>query len=105
MSKREVNKLRVEGREMLRRRLTTLSPMAAVAAALAIAPQAAWAQEAAKAEDAGVSEITVTARKREEAIQSVPASIQVLGGSDLEELGKVTFKDLQFETPGLYMEN
>lgn len=105
MSKHEVNKLRIEGREMLRRRLTALSSTAAVAAALVITPQAAWAQEAAKADDATGSEIIVTARKREEAIQSVPASVQVLGGSDLEELGKVTFKDLQFETPGLYMEN
>lgn len=105
MSKHEVNKLRIEGREMLRRRLTALSSTAAVAAALVITPQAAWAQEAAKAGDATASEIIVTARKREEAIQSVPASVQVLGGSDLEELGKVTFKDLQFETPGLYMEN
>lgn len=105
MSKHEVSKLRIEGREMLRRRLTALSSTAAVAAALVITPQAAWAQEAVKADDATGSEIIVTARKREEAIQSVPASVQVLGGSDLEELGKVTFKDLQFETPGLYMEN
>lgn len=105
MAKHELNKLRIQGREALLRRLTAFSSIAAVAAVLTIAPRAAWAQEAAKAEDASSAEIIVTARKREESIQSVPASIQVLGGSDLEELGKVTFKDLQFETPGLYMEN
>ncbi|WP_170151767.1 TonB-dependent receptor [Sphingosinicella microcystinivorans] len=77
----------------------------AVATALMLAPQIAKAEGAAKAEDASGAEIIVTARKREEDIQSVPASIQVLSGSDLQEFGKVTFEDLQFETPGLYMEN
>jgi iron complex outermembrane receptor protein len=105
MSKREVNDVCVKGREMLRHRMTAFSSMSAVAAALAFMPQVANAQDAAAVEEAKGSEIIVTARKREEDIQSVPQTVQVLGGSDLEELGKVTFKDLQFEVPGFFMEN
>ncbi len=105
MSKREVNDVCVKGRGMLRHRMTAFSSMSAVAAALAFMPQVANAQDAAAVEEANGSEIIVTARKREEDIQSVPQTVQVLGGSDLEELGKVTFKDLQFEVPGFFMEN
>lgn len=105
MSKREVNDVCVKGRGMLRHRMTAFSSMSAVAAALAFMPQVANAQDAAAVEEAKGSEIIVTARKREEDIQSVPQTVQVLGGSDLEELGKVTFKDLQFEVPGFFMEN
>jgi len=79
---------------------------AAVAAALgmlASTPQATAQQAAAK--PAGLEEVIVTARKRDEDVQSVPQSIEVLGGLDLKELGKVTFKDLQFEVPGFYIEN
>lgn len=79
---------------------------AAVAAALGLslnAPQAAAQQSAAKA--AGLEDVIVTARKRDEDVQSVPQSIEVLGGLDLKELGKVTFKDLQFEVPGFYIQN
>ena len=32
----------------------------------------------------------------------MPQSIEVLGGLDLRELGKVTFKDLQFEVAARY---
>ncbi len=53
----------------------------------------------------GLDEVIVTARRREEDIQTVPQTIDVLGGAELKELGKVTFKDLQFEVPGLYIEN
>lgn len=79
---------------------------AAVAAALGLAanaPEAAAQQSSAKA--ATLEEIIVTARKRDEDVQSVPQSIEVLGGIDLKELGKVTFKDLQFEVPGFYIQN
>lgn len=105
MSKREVSNVREKGREVLRHRLAALSSLSAVTTALAFAPQAAWAQEVPKAEEASVPEITVTARKRDENIQTVPQTIQVLGGVDLQEMGKVKVNDLQFEVPGFYMEN
>jgi len=80
---------------------------AAVAAALGLsvaAPHAA-AQQPSAAKAAGLEEVIVTARKRDEDVQSVPQSIEVIGGLDLKELGKVTFKDLQFEVPGFYIQN
>jgi iron complex outermembrane receptor protein len=80
---------------------------AAVAAALGMsvaAPHAA-AQQPSAAKAAGLEEVIVTARKRDEDVQSVPQSIEVIGGLDLKELGKVTFKDLQFEVPGFYIQN
>jgi iron complex outermembrane receptor protein len=80
---------------------------AAVAAALGLSvavPQAV-AQQPSGAKAAGLEEVIVTARKRDEDIQSVPQSIEVIGGLDLKELGKVTFKDLQFEVPGFYIQN
>jgi iron complex outermembrane receptor protein len=79
---------------------------AAVAAALGLsvaAPHAA-AQQPSAAKAAGLEEVIVTARKRDEDVQSVPQSIEVIGGLDLKELGKVTFKDLQFEVPGFYIQ-
>ena len=80
---------------------------AAVAAALGLpmaAPQA-LAQQQSAAKAASLDEVIVTARKRDEDVQSVPQSIEVIGGLDLKELGKVTFKDLQFEVPGFYIQN
>ena len=105
MSKHDLTSGCIEGRKLFRNRLAALPSAAALAASLAFVPQVAVAQEASMVEEANGSEIIVTARKREEDIQSVPQTIQVLGGSDLEELGKITFKDLQFEVPGFFMEN
>lgn len=105
MSKHDLTSGCIEGRKLFHNRLAALPSAAALAASLAFVPQVAVAQEASMVEEANGSEIIVTARKREEDIQSVPQTIQVLGGSDLEELGKITFKDLQFEVPGFFMEN
>jgi iron complex outermembrane receptor protein len=73
----------------------------ASALALGLSAPPALAQSA----DAGASEsdeIVVTARKREERIADVPASVTSLGGEQLEELGGLTdIKDLAFLTPGL----
>jgi iron complex outermembrane recepter protein len=99
------------------RRFTTLTSMFAVAAALAVCPQAAMAQEAATAEEAAIAQegatdelarlesIIVTARKREESVQSVPASISVFGGEDLAEQRLYNASELQYSTPGFYVQN
>jgi len=88
----------------IRARRAILSSGAALAALLQTG--AAFAQSAPAAEESASSgEIIVTARKREEDVQSVPQTIDVLGGQELKEFGKVTFKDLQYEVPGFYIEN
>jgi iron complex outermembrane receptor protein len=73
----------------------------ASAIALGLSAPPALAQSA----DAGATdgdEIVVTARKREERIADVPASVTSLSGEQLEELGGLTdIKDLSFLTPGL----
>jgi iron complex outermembrane receptor protein len=58
-----------------------------LAAAPALAQQAAPAQPAAKAEDEGkLTTITVTATKRVQPLQSTPIAITVLSGGEMEEL-------------------
>jgi iron complex outermembrane receptor protein len=50
----------------------------------------------------GSEEIVVTARKREEQIIDVPASVSALTGDQLEDLGGVTdIRDLSYVAPGL----
>jgi len=79
---------------------------AAVAAAISSSMGAGVANAQQGAAKAGsIDEVVVTARRRIEDVQSVPQTIDVIGGPELKELGKVTFKDLQFEVPGFYIEN
>jgi iron complex outermembrane receptor protein len=78
----------------------------AVAATLAGAlhPGDAAAQSA-PAASAGLEEIIVTARKREEAVQSIPITIAVLNGDVLAEQGVERLRELQFSVPGFYVQN
>src|SRR5262245_24894799 len=55
---------------------------AGTALGLALAADIAWAQEAADT-GGGLEEIVVTARKREESMQDVPASISALSAGEL----------------------
>lgn len=64
------------------------APVAAMAAAPAVA------EEAPARSSAGLSEIIVTAQKREESLQSTPISIAVLGGEDLDKRGISALSDL-----------
>lgn len=50
---------------------------------------------------AGVEEVVVTARRREEKLEHVPAAISVLGAKQLAERNVVTQSDLQTNVPGL----
>ncbi|MFM7785712.1 MAG: TonB-dependent receptor, partial [Gammaproteobacteria bacterium] len=89
-----------------RSRTAFLAASITLALACGLTPVSAEAQSGASGGRAtGLEEIIVTARKRDEDIQTVPQSIDVLGGGELASLGKVTFKDLQFEVPGFYIEN
>ena len=86
----------------------------ALAVMMATAATAATAQETAPAlppEQPGsgpvagglTGEIVVTARRREESVQTVPISIAVVGGETIEELGLQTTGDLQRLVPGVIL--
>ena len=53
----------------------------------------------------GIAEIIVTARKIEENLQDVPMSVQVLSGAFLDEADLTRLYELQFDTPGLLVNN
>ncbi len=65
-----------------------------------------WAQDSETKEDKSkgefvLEEITVTAEKREENIQKVPASVFVVNGDSLAALGKMTTQEILDEIPGV----
>lgn len=65
------------------------------------APAVAQSAGTAPAADSASQTITVTARKREERGQDVPASLNVFGNDDLQRMGIVDLTQLQQVTPGL----
>lgn len=67
-----------------------MTPVAAAVSAALTAPGAAIAQD----EDGlKIEEIIVTARKREENLQSIPGSIQALPQTELERMGAIRLED------------
>ncbi|MDH5263078.1 MAG: hypothetical protein OEX74_16895, partial [Gammaproteobacteria bacterium] len=52
-----------------------------------------------------LEEIIVTARKVEESVQDVPMSVQVLSAELLDQLDLTRLIDLQFNVPGLVVNN
>ena len=54
----------------------------------------AQAQDRDSKESRGIEEITVTARKREESLQDIPASIQALTGADMKRQGLNNLEDI-----------
>ena len=80
-------------------------PLAAAVALAFVAPQA-WAQSAdAQApqdkEARTLDAVTVTAQKREENLQKVPISLQVLGNTQLEQQNVAAFNDYAKLIPSL----
>lgn len=74
------------------------------AAALALPAGAAMAQEAeATASSGGLADIIVTARKREENLQSTPLSVSALGGEALAKAGINDFSEIAMRIPGFTM--
>lgn len=66
-----------------------------------IVPTAAWAQDAAD----GGGEIVVTATREARSLQSVPMSVNVATGEQLQKLNIFDAKDVQQLAPGLEMTN
>lgn len=89
-----------------------LSPLKAAlcaSAAIAFTPGVAWAQQAqatadpatAEADDAGITEIVVTAQRREEKLQNVPLSITAITGKELRNADIRDITRLEQTVPGL----
>jgi len=74
-----------------------------VALASAAAAQVARAadEEQPAAAPAGLTEIVVTAQRREQSIQDVPITIQALSGEQMKQLNIVSFTDLLKYTPNV----
>jgi iron complex outermembrane receptor protein len=82
------------------RQLLRASASAAVLSA--VMASAAFAQEEPAAPDANtVDSIIVTANKREQNLQDVPATVTALSGKLMQDAGVKDIKDLQILTPGL----
>jgi len=70
------------------------------------APVSVWAAEAAEApETAFLQEVVVSARRREETVQTTPVAVSTVGVSDLEAKGAVNLGDLQGQIPNLLITN
>lgn len=75
-------------------------PAAALCVALALPASWAHAQELGGAEG-GLSDIVVTARKREESLQTVPVAVSALAGEALQRTYAVELKDLDGFAPNV----
>ncbi len=83
--------------------LVTLTVAAQEPASLLAPPEASDASQESKAGDATVlGEVTVTARRREENLQSVPAAVSVIGGNLLDSSYTVNTQSLSQLVPTLY---
>jgi iron complex outermembrane recepter protein len=95
------------------RSLRYIAPALALLAGLGAAAGGALAADSAPADAEGppaaagtgksevLAEVTVTARRREEDIQKVPAVVTAIGAKDLESRSITTESDLQTAVPGL----
>ncbi|MEP2734836.1 MAG: TonB-dependent receptor [Erythrobacter sp.] len=78
----------------------------ALLAATVLSPSAVLAQDAGEDETAAnVNEIIVTARKREESLQSVPAAVSVATADTIDNLGLNNLEDISKTTPGLIFDD
>ena len=83
-----------------------ISRLAFLAATVAIGASPAAAQDSAPATDSAseagrVSEIVVTAQRREQSLQEVPISVTAFGTAGLDALNAQSIGDLDTFTPGL----
>jgi len=80
-----------------------LSVSAAAAALLAACPVVA-AEDTVSASPAGteIGELIVTAQKRSESVQTVPAAISAISGANLDQRGITNTEDLQYAVPSFH---
>lgn len=70
-------------------------------ASAALAAQFAGAPALAQVSDGSVEEVVVTALRREQTLQDVPAAIAALSGAALDERGVTRVEDLQYLAPSM----
>lgn len=73
----------------------------AISAALASAASAAAFAADEDTQNVGISEVVVTAQRREQSIQDVPITVQAITGDQLKQLNVVSFNDLLKYTPNV----
>jgi iron complex outermembrane receptor protein len=90
-----------------RRHITTSAMAIAVASTSMLFAPSAFAQDTASANEAGLSEIVVTAQRREENLQDVPLSVTALRGDNLDavQAGGVDIRGLSGRVPSLLVES
>ncbi|MFA7555981.1 MAG: TonB-dependent receptor [Spongiibacteraceae bacterium] len=76
--------------------VTQMISLAVVGSSLTISPFVS-------AQSMVIEEVTVTARRTEESIQSVPVSVTALDANTLRESSITSTEDLQMGTPGVYL--
>ena len=81
-----------------------LAQAAAAFAASTFAVPAVLAQDAPAAKPAGLEEITVTARRREESLQDVPIAVSAFSAERIESTGAPDITWLQQSTPNLTLQ-
>ncbi len=89
----------------LRNRLLATGAVAALSAALAPGAMAQSVQTmdaAAAGQVAAFDTVVVTARKRDEAVQTVPIAIDTFDQTAVDRLGILTLEDLRFSAPSVY---
>ena len=79
----------------------TLVIIGAALAVVALPPAALAQQTSAKEGDAGLQEIVVTARKREETLQDIPIAISAVSADRLERQGITRLEELTLQVSGV----
>ena len=81
-----------------------LLSVSTAAAALLVAAPAFAVQDTVSAAPAGteVGELIVTAQKRNESVQTVPAAISAISGASLDQRGIASAQDLQYAVPSFH---
>lgn len=83
----------------------TARGLATAIALIALGTPALHAQQGTAGVTAGLEEVIVTARKREETMQSVPLSVQAFSAEEMVQRGITVLSDVSLFTPGFSFDN
>ena len=76
-----------------------IAPVSFAALAIALLPVTAFAQASTVDSDSGISEIVVTAQRREENLQNVPISVSAFGAEEIAKKGLTDVSRLEGLAP------